>query len=104
MPGFNQKGPMNEGAMTGRGRGRCTAPSSQDFDGNSTSARNNAAYGRGQTRAMGIRKTQRLWPNEDNRISLPWQSTADKDLKIRVNHLESELEALKNQLNSVENP
>jgi len=24
MPGFNQRGPMNEGPMTGRGSGRCT--------------------------------------------------------------------------------
>lgn len=24
MPGFNQKGPMGEGAMTGRKMGRCT--------------------------------------------------------------------------------
>lgn len=29
MPGFNGRGPMGEGSMTGRGRGRCANKNSQ---------------------------------------------------------------------------
>jgi len=52
MPGFNQRGPLNEGPMTGRGLGRCAVPS-QDAGGTQDATWNTQGYGRGGGRAMG---------------------------------------------------
>ncbi|MBA3009863.1 MAG: DUF5320 domain-containing protein [Proteobacteria bacterium] len=92
MPGFNQRGPMNEGAMTGRKRGTCPGAT---MDTNSTNVR-------GSGRGMGRRKCQATgrgmgygrWTT-----LAPAPGSVNQDtLQNRVNLLEAELSAIKNQL------
>lgn len=49
MPGMNQRGPMNEGPLTGKGRGRCVVGGYGQEDG----GRGAAGYGRKMGRRMG---------------------------------------------------
>ena len=51
MPGFNQRGPMNEGPMTGRGMGQCTGAYGQDTGDAANLGWNAPGYGYG--RGMG---------------------------------------------------
>lgn len=101
MPGLNQKGPMNEGSMTGRGFGRC-ATSNQDVSGNTDTTWNGQGNGRGQGRAMGRGRCQRIWSNQDTagKTQTPQQlqPAEDEALKLRIYQLETELEAIKNQM------
>ena len=101
MPGFNQRGPMNEGPMTGRRSGTCTGATvdtGQGFAGNS----NIRGYGGGMGRRMGRRGCQT--PGRGMRggqwnAPAPMQGSADQDaLQNRVNLLEAELSAIKDQL------
>lgn len=54
MPGMNRKGPDGEGAMSGRGRGRCNPSNSEtnSFDA-SEGAVMNAPFRQGAGRGMG---------------------------------------------------
>ena len=113
MPGLNQKGPMNEGAMTGRGLGRCTNPNVNTFGAQDT-AGNGQGIGRGQGglgqgcgRGIGRGRGQRNWsaavPAAATQMSQQVQPAEDEALKLRVHQLESELEAIKNQMTQVDN-
>lgn len=106
MPGFNQKGPMNEGSMTGRGLGRCAA-SPRNVGDTQDMAGVGSGYGRGQGRAMGRGRCQRIWPGEgmarDAQVSQQLQPAGDEALKLRVRQLENELEALRHQMKRVDN-
>jgi len=56
MPGFNRTGPMGEGALTGRGLGRCN-PKNENQDDNITQA--DFRRGRGFGRGRGLRRRNR---------------------------------------------
>lgn len=106
MPGFNQRGPLNEGPMTGRGLGRCAA-SSQDAGGTPDATWNAPGYGRGGGRAMGRGRCRRAWrgvdPAGDAQVSRLLQPARNEPLALKVRQLESELEVIKNQLKQVDN-
>ena len=114
MPGFNQKGPMNEGAMTGRGRGRCTTPN-QSIGGTQNTAGNSQGFGQGfgqglgqgGGRGMGRGRGQGNWAPEVStgaaQFSQQVQPTEDETLKLKVQQLESELAAIKSQMKQVDN-
>ncbi len=88
MPGFNQRGPMNEGSMTGRGRGSCTGVSGNPGQG--VAGRGNAW---GNCRGQGKRgRGYDQWITPDPVYSN--QGT----LQNRVDMLEAELSAIKNQM------
>ncbi len=96
MPGFNQKGPMSEGPMTGRGMGRCAAPT-QD------TARDWDAPGYGRGRTMGRRRCQQQIRRgadvpERTQVSLQLQPAGVATLTEKAHQLELELETIKNQL------
>lgn len=106
MPGFNQRGPLHEGAMTGRGLGRCAA-SIQDVGGVPDTTWNGPGYGCGGGREMGRGRCRRSrWGVDttgDDRVTRPLQPARQETLGFRVHQLESELEAIKNQLKQVDN-
>jgi len=95
MPGFNQRGPMNEGPMTGWGRGTCAGAGCDPGQG--VAGRGNA---RGYGRGLGKRRS--LGPGRSNG---QWATPApvygnQGTLQNRVDMLETELSAIKNQLKS----
>ncbi len=106
MPGFNQRGPMNEGPMTGRQRGTCTGgavDTGQTFA-DSTNAR---GYGGGMGRGMGRRGGQapgrgmgygRGAAPAPAPGSMDQDTSVNQDMQNRVNMLEAELSAIKDQL------
>lgn len=93
MPGFNQKGPMNEGPMTGRKRGTCTSAAVDPGQG---------FAGRGMGRGMGrrgCRTPDRGMGGGQWNSPAPTPDSVDQDtLQNRVNMLEAELSAIKDQL------
>jgi len=98
MPGFNQRGPMNEGPMTGRGMGQCSGTYTQD-----TGA---PAYGYGQGRGMGMgrRGGQPLQQGRGMGRGAQMQMTPQAppptkaSLAARAQQLEAELESIQNEL------
>lgn len=100
MPGFNQRGPMNEGPMTGRQRGTCTGgtvDTGQGFGG----------YGGGMGRGMGRRGGQapgrgmgygRWTAPAPTPGSANQDTSVNQDMQNRINMLEAELSAIKDQL------
>ncbi|MBT6337755.1 MAG: DUF5320 domain-containing protein [Desulfobacula sp.] len=99
MPGFNQTGPMNEGPMTGGGRGICThmASPGQRFAG-----RDVTEYGQGAGRRRGKRGCQGYGRGIVTNIKFeqqPVQAAATKEsLKNRAKFLEGELASIKKEL------
>ncbi|RKZ94294.1 MAG: hypothetical protein DRQ43_07030 [Gammaproteobacteria bacterium] len=95
MPGFNQRGPMNEGPMTGRGQGDCA----RGFD---TGPRNSAftPMGNGKGRRMGRRGGQGPGGGQGyGRMGMDTSAPASEEtLKLRVQTLETELDAIRNEL------
>ncbi len=92
MPGFNRRGPENQGPMTGRGRGLCkgAAEPAQGFG-----TENAPVFGRGRGRrwcqgGFGPRGPMRQWQTSPD---------AGNDLQARAKWLEAELAAVKQQLN-----
>lgn len=85
MPGLNQRGPMNEGPMTGGGRGMCR--------------RQNTDAGRGQGRGCG-RQGNRGGRMAEPAADPPRVAPADPGaaLRDRAGRLEAELAAVKRQL------
>ncbi len=105
MPGFNQRGPLNEGPMTGRSLGRCAAQT-QDVGGALDTTWNGPGYGRRGGREMGRGRCRRTWwgvdPAGDTRVSRQVQPVGEEAMGLKVRQLESELEAIKNQLQQVD--
>jgi hypothetical protein len=97
MPGFNQRGPMNEGPMTGLGRGRCTGAvdPGQGFAGRGNAMGMGRQYGRRGYQASGRGRGYVQW-------AAPATDSIDKKtLQNSVDMLESELAAIKNQLKNL---
>ncbi len=98
MPGFNQRGPMNQGPMTGRGRGVCTGSVDQgQVFGNSMGMGRGRGYGRRGCQAPGWGKGYGQW-------NMPAPAPANltqETLQNRAAMLEAELAAIKEQLNNL---
>ncbi len=93
MPGFNRRGPENQGPMTGGGRGFCTG-AADPF--RPVGAGYAAGYGRGRGRGRGQsffggRGFGRMGQGQAG------YETQD-DLQMRAKWLETELAAVKQQL------
>jgi hypothetical protein len=92
MPGFNRRGPDNQGPMTGWGRGVCAgnagygAGFGQGFG---------PGFGRGRGRAQGGFGGRRM----GRRAFAPASPESPDELKQRAEWLESELAAIRQQLN-----
>ena len=101
MPGFNQRGPMNEGPMTGRSLGRCAAPG-RDIGGIPDTIGSFPGYGRGPGKAMGRGRCRRTWwgvdAAGDSQGFRPLPPAREEGLVVKVRQLENELEAIKNRL------
>ena len=101
MPGFNQRGPMSEGPMTGRKRGTCTGEAIDTGQGFANSV-NDRGYGGGMGRRAGRRGCEAPGRGMGyGRWAAPASApdSANQDtLQNRVNMLEAELSAIKNQL------
>jgi hypothetical protein len=89
MPGFNRRGPDNQGPMTGRGRGLCTG---------------NAGFGRGFGPGYGRGRGRRCSQGGFGGRGLGPRAYAQAgpespdDLKQRAEWLESELAAIRQRL------
>lgn len=104
MPGFNQRGPMNEGPMTGWKRGACTGTAADDqgFVGTTDPQ----GYGRGMGRGRGNTGRNSRGCQAPGRgmgygrgaSPAPTPGSSDQDMQNRVNMLEAELSAIKDQL------
>lgn len=100
MPGFNQRGPMNEGPMTGRGRGRCTdsADFEQGFPGRGNAAGMGRQYGRRGFQAQARGRGYGQW-------TPPVAGSGNQEtLQDSVDRLEKELTAIKDQLKDLTEP
>ncbi len=101
MPRFNQRGPMNEGPMTGRKRGACTGAGIDTGQGFADST-NTRGYDGGMGRRMGRRGCQttgRGMGGGQWNAPAPMPGSEDQTaLQNRVNMLEAELSAIKDQL------
>jgi len=99
MPGFNQRGPMNDGPMTGGCRGICTG---EGGSGQRIAGKDALGYGR----RMGRRNVRRGCQAYGRRMDFnegfgqqPAQKAFNKDsLKTRAKFLEAELAAVKKEL------
>jgi hypothetical protein len=100
MPGFNQRGPMNEGPMTGRRQGICARGADIGTQGSAFTA---PGYGRG--RGLGRRGGPGPgWGMGYGRMSTVSPSpTTEETLKLQVQTLEAELNAIKNKLTKLTN-
>ncbi len=103
MPGFNQRGPRNEGPMTGWGRGICTGNGDPGYGSAGRRGRGmgmgircrggRGGYG-GGGRGMGFGASQAGYAPAGN-------VDIKEDLRARADMLEAELSAIKNQLNDL---
>jgi len=104
MPGYNQRGPMNEGPMTGRRLGRCAATTATGVGSPDTGV-DSFGYGRGRGMAMGRGRCRRTWWNMDApgnvQFSGPTEPSREQSLERKVQALESELAVLKNELRAL---
>ena len=82
MPGFNRRGPENQGPMTGRRMGNCGG----------NQAYNQAGFGRGRGNGRCMRNTQQY-------MYAPQQFSTKEELAQRAQDLEKELEAVQQELN-----
>ena len=100
MPGFNQRGPMNEGPMTGRRMGDCVR-------GVDTGSRNSAFVPMGNGRGRGMGKRAGQGPGGGQRYGRMGMDTSippsEDTLKLRVQTLETELNAIRNELTKLSN-
>ncbi len=105
MPGLNQRGPLNEGPMTGGRRGICT---STDTSGKRFSGRGAAGRRPGTGRRLGKRGCQGYgWQMsfDEEFDRPPVQQAATEDSFVnRVALLESELAEIKNKLENLSKP
>ncbi len=93
MPGLNQRGPMNEGPMTGRKQGDCARPG--------FSRRNAGGCGQGMGRRGG--QGYGRMANFDQVVDPPPVAAGPsrEALQNHADRLESELADLKKQLNDM---
>ena len=98
MPGFDGTGPHGEGAMTGRGRGRCFGRG-QDFDDVARSFGRGGGRGRGRRGGPGFGRS-----NTQMIFNLPEisEETELSVLKEQVSVLENTLEKVKNRISELE--
>jgi len=82
MPGFNMRGPENQGPMTGRKMGNCARNQSS----------NQAGFGRGRGNGRCMRNAQQYMPPQQ-------PAWTKEDLAQRAHDLEKDLEAVKQELN-----
>jgi hypothetical protein len=100
MPGFNQRGPMNEGPMTGRQMGRCATASDRSAT-NTDPAWGTPGYGRGGF--IGGRRCRGFRWRASMTESVPVQDDSENiattgKLLSHIQRLEMEIEALKDQV------
>jgi hypothetical protein len=94
MPGLNQKGPMNEGPMTGRGRGLCNRTEDRQGFVERGGAGLGRRMGRCGSQGMGRRVGFGQQYSQTNN-----RGEGDKrSLYSQIEMLEAELAAIKNQL------
>jgi len=106
MPGFNQRGPMNEGPMTGRGMGQCGGTYTQETGAPANMAWNAPGYGQGRGMGMGRRGGQNARQGMGRgmgrgaQMQMPPQAPppTKASLAARAQQLEVELESIKNEL------
>jgi len=99
MPGFNRRGPENQGPMTGWGRGLCTGnPGNAGYD---TGFGQGYGPGYGRGRGRGRRWAQGGFGGRGmrGRAVAPAAPASPDELKQRAEWLESELAAIRQQLN-----
>lgn len=99
MPGFNQKGPMNQGPLTGRGRGNCPggADPAQGFAG-----RPNAMGMGRQGGRRGCQAAGRARGYGRCAAPAPIMGSVNQDtLQNSVDRLEAELAAVQKQLKAL---
>lgn len=99
MPGFNQRGPLNEGPMTGRGRGKCTEAfdQTQSFAGRPNAMGMGRQAGRRGYQPPGWGRGYGQWTG-----TAPAMGSVNQDaLQNSVDKLEAELAELKNQLKNL---
>jgi hypothetical protein len=103
MPGFNQQGPMNQGPMTGGGRGTCANGPMQGTTGFGRGRANGPGFGtegagagfrRGRGAYQGQRWGQGYAPGN---AASPAPATRET-LAQRADQLEAELNAIKEEL------
>ena len=108
MPGFDQRGPMNEGPMTGRQAGRCSVNMNYE---NTASVSNSSfgirpGLGRGRRALVGRRGFQGVrwgWGMvQRSNASSDCISASEDTLNRRAQQLRSELEAIKNELRQID--
>lgn len=101
MPGFNQRGPMNQGPMTGRRMGICTNGGTTGATG-FTGAGTAGPMEFGQRRGMGRRAGQGFGGGRGfAQWSMPVAAppiNRETDLKQRADTLQSELNAIREEL------
>jgi hypothetical protein len=94
MAGLNQKGPMNEGPMTGRGRGLCN----KNDDRQRYLERGGAGLGRGMGRCGSQGMGRRMRFAQQNVPPSNRTEVDERSLHNQVEMLEAELARIKNQL------
>jgi hypothetical protein len=94
MAGLNQKGPMNEGPMTGRGRGLC----GKNDDRQGYLEREGAGLGRGMGRCGGQGMGWRMRFAQQNVPPSNRTEVDERSLHNQVEMLEAELARIKKQL------
>ena len=110
MPGFNQKGPMNEGPMTGRGMGQCSGAYTQDTGTSANMAWNAPGFGYGQGRGMGRgrrgcqapRRGMGMGRGAQMQMAPQAPPPTKASLAARAQQLEAELEAIKKELKQMD--
>jgi len=99
MPGFNQRGPMNEGPMTGGGRGICKGGvgPDQEFTGKGNAMGMGRQGGRRGCQSPGQGRGYGQWA-----VTYPAMGSVNQNtLQNSVDRLEIELAALKKQLKNL---
>ncbi len=99
MPGFNQQGPMNQGSMTGRGMGACTNGTKPASTGFVTPGR----AGMGFRRGRGCGQGARFGAGYGQRPMAAPAAVSKEGLMQRADLLESELNAIKEELANLVN-
>lgn len=107
MPGLNQRGPMNEGPMTGRGLGKCTGSDAVTDNNTAPARRQNAGFGAGRGMGMGRRGCRRpgrgmgggRWA--DTTVPEMEAGRSFQSLSEKTRQLEAELAAVKAELEQI---